>query len=453
MITTDTIIAPATAVGEGGIAVVRISGPQSLSALQFFFRPSAQVLTYRSHQLYHGILIDQQKQHIDEVMAVYMAAPHTYTRDDVVEIHCHGSQQVVKAILDLYLKFGLRLAQAGEFTYRAFVNGRLDLTQSEAVAQLIHAKSDSSRKLALSQVEGRLSRTIYNITEKLRDIQILLEAWIDFPEEDLPAADLQEIQRNINSSIIQVVEITDTYSSGKLLLEGASILLVGRPNVGKSSLLNSLLGEERAIVTEVPGTTRDLLEEGITISGVPVRLVDSAGLRKSEDPVEMEGVRRAKQKLQYADLVLYLVDGSMIADEQDRYAYRACRDYPAFLVRTKQDLPQMADTSFCNFPEYGISTKADIGLSELRAAIAGFLLGEHLPTSESVFITEQRHYDALLAAQRNLEKFQEAFSADQPLEFLVFELREALHSLGQISGETTSESVLDGIFSQFCVGK
>ncbi|MCF6239152.1 MAG: tRNA uridine-5-carboxymethylaminomethyl(34) synthesis GTPase MnmE [Candidatus Marinimicrobia bacterium] len=453
MITTDTIIAPATAVGEGGIAVVRISGPQSLSALQKHFSPTAQVPVYRSHQLYHGILTDQLEQHIDEVMAVYMAAPHTYTRDDVVEIHCHGSQQVVKAILNLYLKFGLRLAQAGEFTYRAFINGRLDLSQSEAVAQLIHAKSDSSRRLALSQVEGLLSRTIHAITKKLRNIQILLEAWIDFPEEDLPVEDLLKIQQDIKGIVGEIVEITDSYNSGRVLLEGASILLVGRPNVGKSSLLNSLLGEERAIVTEVPGTTRDLLEEGVTISGVPVRLVDSAGLRKSADLVEREGVRRAKQKIEHADLILYLVDGSMMIDEQDLYAYRACKNYPAFLVRTKQDLPQIADTSFCTFSEFSISTKDDIGLTDLRTAIAGFLLGEHLPSSETVFLTEQRHYDALLAAQRNLEKFLETFAADQPLEFLVFELREALYFLGQISGETTSDSVLEGIFSQFCVGK
>ena len=453
MITTDTIIAPATAIGDGGIAVVRISGPQSLSALKKYFLPSSQPSNFRSHQLYHGILTDHLGQHIDEVMAVYMAAPRTYTRDDVVEIHCHGSHQVVKSILSLYLKFGLRLAQAGEFTYRAFINGRLDLSQAEAVARLIAAKSDSSRKLSLSQVEGLLSRTLYEITENLRNILVFLEAWIDFPEEDLPDEDLQRIGNEISLNIEKITTITNTYNSGKILCEGATILLVGRPNVGKSSLLNALLGEERAIVTDIPGTTRDLLEEGLTLSGVPVRLIDSAGLRDSSDPVEVEGVRRAKLKLEQADLVLFLVEGSATIGEQDLYAYQACQGYPAFLVRTKQDLPQIADTSFCDFPEYSISTKADIGLVNLRTAIADFLLGEHLPSSESVLLTEQRHYDALIAACRYLDDFKRALCTEQPLEFLVFELREALGFLGQISGTTTSDDVLEKIFSQFCIGK
>ncbi|HEY5672280.1 MAG TPA: tRNA uridine-5-carboxymethylaminomethyl(34) synthesis GTPase MnmE [Malonomonas sp.] len=453
MITSDTIIAPATALGEGGIAVVRISGPQSLSALQKYFRPTSRTKTYLSHQLYHGLLLDEQGQHVDEVMAVYMAAPHTYTRDDVVEIHCHGSQQVVKSILNLYLCYGLRLAQAGEFTYRAFVNGRLDLGQAEAVASLIHAKTDSSRKLALAQVEGLLSRTLFDVTESLRHTQVLLEAWIDFPEEELPKEDLHHIQQVMAQVSKEIVEITDTYSAGRVLSEGASILLVGRPNVGKSSLLNALLGEERAIVTDVPGTTRDLLEEGVTISGVPVRLVDSAGLRESMDPVEAEGIRRAKQKIQQADLVLFLVDGSSEVGEQDLYAYDACQQAPAFLVRTKLDLPQIADTSFCPYTEYPVSTKVGLGLSELRSAIAEFLLGSYLPSSETVLLTEQRHYDALISAGRCLARFIESLALGLPLEFLVFELREALHLLGQISGETTSDDVLEGIFSSFCVGK
>ena len=453
MITSDTIIAPATAVGEAGIAVVRISGPQSLSSLKKFFHPTSRIHTYQSHQLCHGLLIDSNGQHVDEVMAVFMAAPHTYTRDDVVEIHCHGSQQVVKSILNLYLCSGLRLAHAGEFTYRAFINGRLDLSQAEAVASLIHAKTDSSRKLALAQVEGLLSRTLYAVTESLRQLQVLLEAWIDFPEEELPAEDMRKVEQGTQACLDKIRTISDTYNVGRVLSEGASILLVGRPNVGKSSLLNALLGEERAIVTDIPGTTRDLLEEGVTISGVPVRLVDSAGLRESDDPVEMEGIRRAKLKLQQADLVLYLVDGAALVGDEDYYAYRACQGAPAFLVRTKLDLPQVADTSFCDLPAYSVSTKEDMGLVALRSAIADFLLGSHLPVAETVLIAEQRHYDALISAGRNLEQLLEALLSNQPLEFLVFELREALYSLGQISGETTNDDVLAGIFSQFCVGK
>lgn len=453
MIISDTIIAPATAVGEGGIAVVRISGPRALTALCEFFRPTSKPSKYRSQQLYHGILVDTDQQHVDEVMAVYMAAPHTYTRDDVVEIHCHGSRQVVKAILNLYLGFGLRLAGAGEFTYRAFVNGRLDLSQAEAVAQLIHAKSDSSRKLALSQVEGLLSQKVYSITKKLREIQVLLEAWIDFPEEELPTEELVGIQQETLEQTKIISEITSSYNSGRVLVEGASILLVGRPNVGKSSLLNSLLGEERAIVTDIPGTTRDLLEEGVTIGGVPVRLVDTAGLRESEDFIEREGIRRARNKIDHADLVLFLVDGSRDVNDEDLYAYRICDKSSAFLVRTKFDLEQRADISFCRFPEYQISTKSGYGLQDLKSAIAKHLIGEHSPSSDTVMLSEQRHYDALIACRRNLEGLLAALGADMPLECLVVEVREALYQLGQISGETTTDAVLTGIFSQFCIGK
>lgn len=453
MVLSDTIIAPATAIGEGGIAVVRISGPRALEALQKYFRPTSKSPKYTSQRLYHGFLVDAQDQHIDEIMAVYIAAPHTYTCDEVVEIHCHGSQQVVKSILSLYFAFGLRLAEAGEFTYRAFANGRLDLSQAEAVARLIHAKTDSSRKLALSQVEGRLSRCIHGFTDQLRQIQILLEAWIDFPEEDLPQEDIRTIQNKISIIIGKIHELTDTFNAGKVLSEGASILLVGRPNAGKSSLLNCLLGEDRAIVTDIPGTTRDFLEEGITLAGVPIRLVDTAGLRLSDDPVEMEGVRRAKEKISHADLVLLLVDGSKSIDEQDLFSYQACSGMNTFVVRTKSDLGQIADLSFSDYPIYPISVKSGVGLEELKQKIADFLLGDFIVSADSVTLVEQRHYESLLAAERCLLNIRQALTDGQSLEFLAIDIRDSLQYLGQISGETTTDSVLSGIFSQFCIGK
>lgn len=453
MIISDTIIAPATAVGEGGIAVVRISGPRALDALKKYFRPTTKNAKYQSQRFYHGYLVDQSEQHIDEIMAVFMAAPHTYTCDDVVEIHCHGSQQVVKTILNLYFNFGLRLAEPGEFTYRAFANGRLDLSQAEAVGRLIHAKTDSSRKLALSQVEGQLSRYIHDFTEQLRHVQILIEAWIDFPEEDLPEEDLQNIKNKISGIIYAIDQITDTYNSGRVLSEGASILLVGRPNAGKSSLLNTLLGEDRAIVTDIPGTTRDLLEEGITLAGVPVRLVDTAGLRLSNDPVEMEGVRRAQQKIGQVDLVLLLIDGSKPIDEQDLFSYQSCSEASVFVVKTKMDLAQQADLSFVQQPIYPISVKTGEGLDHLKNAISEFLLGDYLTESDSVMLVEQRHYDSLLSARRCLENVRLSLDIGQSLEFLAFDIRDSLQYLGYISGETTTDSVLAGIFSKFCIGK
>lgn len=453
MIIGDTIIAPATAVGEGGIAVVRISGPRALEALKKYFLPTNKSAEYFSQKLYHGYLVDENNQHIDEIMAVYMAAPHTYTCDDVVELHCHGSQQVVKSILKLYLDLGLRLAEPGEFTYRAFANGRLDLSQAEAVARLIHSHTDSSRKLALSQVEGLLSQKIHQFTDRLRQIQVFIEAWIDFPEEDLPDEDLQDIRQQIGAIVEQIVELTDTYNTGRLLTEGASILLIGRPNAGKSSLLNSLLGEDRAIVTDIPGTTRDLLEEGITLAGVPVKLVDTAGLRQSDDPVEMEGVRRAQQKISHADLVLWLIDGSVPFDDQDQYAYQACRGASVFVVKTKIDLEQIAVLPFQDYPVYPLSIKSGEGFKELKDGIAEFLLGDYRQQSESVLLTEQRHYDALIATCKCLQNVLDALVVGQSLEFIAFDLRDSLQHLGQISGETTTDSVLSGIFSQFCIGK
>ncbi|SHJ50421.1 tRNA modification GTPase trmE [Malonomonas rubra DSM 5091] len=449
----DTIIAPATAVGEGGIAVVRISGPRALDSLKKYFRPTTHNIKFSSQRLYHGTLVDQDEQHIDEIMAVYMSAPHTYTCDDVVEIHCHGSQQVVKSILNLYFDYGLRLADAGEFTYRAFANGRLDLSQAEAVARLIHAKTDSSRKLALSQVEGQLSRCIDDFTERLRKIQILVEAWIDFPEEELPREDLEHIERTVSSVIEEINTLIDTFNSGKVLADGASILLVGRPNAGKSSLLNKLLGEERAIVTDIPGTTRDLLEEGITLAGVPVRLVDTAGLRQSDDPVEMEGVKRAIDKIGHADLVLLLIDGSKEVDDQDIYSYRSCETAPTFVVETKSDLEKIADLSFVTHPLYSISIKTGEGLDELKEAIGEYLLGDYIAANESVMLSEQRHYDSLVSTLKNLQNVLIALCEGQSLEFIAFDIRDSLQYLGQISGETTTDSVLSGIFSQFCIGK
>ncbi|MCK5913915.1 MAG: tRNA uridine-5-carboxymethylaminomethyl(34) synthesis GTPase MnmE [Desulfuromusa sp.] len=453
MNTTDTIIAPATASG-GGIAIVRISGNSALPALQQYFSPLSGVDELESHRLYFGKLRDPSGSLVDEVMAVYMAAPHTYTRDDVVEIQCHGGQQIIKTILNLYQTSGIRLAEPGEFTYRAYMNGRLDLSQAEAVSRLIQAKTDSSRKLALSQVEGSLSVEIYSLTANLKRSLVLVEAWIDFPEEDLPAEDLAIISSTINQVSIKISAITGSYDCGKVLSEGASIVLVGQPNVGKSSLLNALLGEDRAIVTAVPGTTRDLLEEGVTIDDIPVRLIDTAGLHESTDVVEVEGIGRAEKKLTSADLVLMLIDSSKKSDLRDKHVYDLCVGLPAFLVLTKTDKGSVvADASFCDFPAYQVSSKTGSGLDQLRRGISAYLLGDHLPSAESVVLTQRRHYEALIYCLGCLERTVVLSSDSSSLELLAFELREALHHLGQISGETTSEALLDDIFSGFCIGK
>jgi len=429
MNTKDTIVAPATAPGDGGIAIVRISGPLAYEGLAAYFKPSGRIDVFESHRLYHGYLNDGHDRLIDEVMAVYMAAPRTYTRDDVVEIHCHGSQQIVATILKLYLQYGLRLAEPGEFTYRAYMNGRLDLSQAEAVTKLIGSKSDSSYRLALAQVDGLLSRQIFSFTHQLKNALVLSEAWIDFPEENIPEEDVEQIFSAILKVSEQITPLLDTYNSGRVLSEGATILLVGQPNVGKSSLLNAMLGEQRAIVTEIPGTTRDLLEEGLTINGVPVRLVDTAGLHDSSDLVEQEGIRRAESLLVHADLVLLLVDGSTNISDLDFYVQNQCKGLPVFVVLTKDDLDRLVqDNPFPNYPSYRISSKTGYGLDQLRNAISSFLVGDYLPSSESVLLTEQRHYEALLACGECLDRAEGLLGEDGSLEFLSFELREALHT-------------------------
>jgi len=454
MNSTDTIIAPATAPGEGGIAVIRISGAKALEFLKKFFRPSFVKAEYNSHQLYHGLLVDNDQQTIDEVMAVYMAAPRTYTREDVVEIHSHGSQQIVKSIIHLYLQNGLRLASPGEFTYRAYINGRLDLSQAEAVSRLIKSNSDTSRRLALSQVGGELSNLIYSFTKSIKHTLVLSEAWIDFPEEDLPEEDISFIYNSILDVFNSISSITDTFDMGRIQVEGASIMLIGEPNVGKSSLLNALLGEDRAIVTDIPGTTRDLLEEGVYIAGLPIKLIDTAGLRDTDDKVEKEGIRRAESKMASSDLVLLLVDGSDSSISFESYAFKKCINYSTFLIVTKQDLlSTVVDLSNSPFPVFYISTKTGQGLDHLKESISSFLLKDSSYSSETVMLTERRHYEALLNSHSNLQKALNLVDMGGSLDLLAFELREALFHLGQISGETTTEDLLEDIFAGFCIGK
>lgn len=455
MNTKDTIIAPATPSGEGSVAIIRISGCDSYTVLLRYFKPTLKISgNLDSHRLYHGFIRDNSSNPIDEVMAVYMAAPNTYTRDDVVEIQCHGSRQVVKSILNLFQSEGVRLAKPGEFTYRAFVNGRIDLSQAEAVSRLIRAHSESARRIAISQVEGALSQRIHFFSSQIKKALVYLEAWIDFPEEDLPEEDLYSIDESVSSALHSINQLLKTYSYGRIQVEGASILLIGQANVGKSSLLNCLLGEERAIVTDIPGTTRDILEEGVEFGGLPVRLIDTAGLRQTEDVVELEGIRRVASKMNNADLIFFLVDGSKKFSKQDHYAFEQCKDLPAFLVLTKSDLaPSDNDLSFIDFPVCRVSAKTGAGIEKLKQQASRYLTTAGVASGDSVMLTERRHYEALFTVQKSLARFVELLRSGETLDILSFELREALSLLGQITGDVTTESLLDDIFSGFCIGK
>jgi len=451
---TDTIVAPATPAGEGGIAVVRLSGPSSEQLLLKHFRPrQAEPLTLQSHQLYLGLLCDREEA-IDEVMAVVMRAPRSFTCEDVVEIHCHGSQWLVRRIVDLMIAAGARIARPGEFTQRAFLNGRLDLAQAEAVADLIHSRSEAAGRIALGQLQGRLSQLLHQWSGQLKDLLAEVETHIDFSEEDIDLPELSGVSRDVAGLMEGMQHLLDTFDSGRLLQEGVRVLIFGKPNVGKSSLLNSLLGESRAIVTEVAGTTRDSIEEGMSLGGLAIRLIDTAGVRETVDLVEKEGVARAHSKLASADLVLLLVDGSSILDADDHLALQACDPGKTLLVVNKLDRgSHPLPTPFTTLPRIEVSAKTGLGLDGLQQRILLHFCLDRRDFGESVFLYERRHRDTLERTLGHLQSFvtQQALAA--PFEVLALELRSALIILGEVTGETATDDILDRIFSRFCIGK
>ena len=451
----DTIVAPATPPGEGGVGILRLSGAQAETLLARTFHGRIAPSAMLSHRLYHGRLCRSDGSALDEVLAVIMRAPHSYTREDVVEVHCHGGSQLLRSALDLFLDAGARLARPGEFTQRAFFNGRLDLSQAEAVAALIAARSEQAARAALAQLDGRLSRQLEHYTAELRELLLLLEAHIDFPDDDLGTLDLAGLTGRAAAVQAEMVRLLATFDTGRALREGLSVLILGRPNVGKSSLLNALLGEARAIVTEIPGTTRDTVEEQLVLGGFPLRLVDTAGVRHTADPIEQEGVRRARDKAAAADLVLLVVDASQPLQAEDRMAMALAPPARTVLVLNKSDLPAVPAAAECaSFPRQAvISARHGSGLAALQAAIVAHLGAASGEAGDGVVLTERRHREALAAASAALDHFLATAPTGAPMECLAFDLREALAALGQITGETTPDDILEQIFSRFCIGK
>lgn len=452
-LTEQTIVAPATAVGEGGIGIIRLSGTSAEPNLRRFFRPGQPVPFFESHHLYHGHIYNNDDQLVDEVMVVVMRAPRSYTGEDVVEVHCHGGYLIVRRILDLFIEAGLRLAHPGEFTLRAFLNGRLDLSRAEAVIDVIRSRSDAACQLALRQLDGALSKVVYRFRDQILEHLSLLEAHIDFPEEDISPPAIARLREDITAVRGSIAEMLAGFDSGRLLREGLSVLILGRPNVGKSSLLNALLGESRAIVTDIPGTTRDTVEENLVIGGLPIRLIDTAGVHDTTDPVEVEGVRRAGEKSSTADLVLLVVDGSLPTNNDDLLAYSMLNKQKLLLVVNKCDRDQVDQTGpFADLTPVPVSAKTGFGLDLLRERISE-LFSNGGETSESTLVSDRRHREALLRASAAIDRFLVAVSRDEHPEFLALDLRATLDALGEITGETTPDEVLDQIFSRFCIGK
>jgi len=456
----ETIAAISTPLGEGGIGIVRMSGPLSEPIAQKLFKPKKTPSSLISHHFHYGEIINPINGHpVDEVLLVLMKSPKTYTREDIVEIHCHGGYFIVQKILELVLAQGARMALPGEFTKRAFLNGRIDLTQAESVIDLIKAKTRESLEIAGQQLRGLLYGEMTSIREGLVQHLALLETHIDFPEEEIEAIPLTEMKKDLLNKIQKLDEWISTYEEGRVFREGISCVITGKTNVGKSSLLNVLIKQERAIVTPIPGTTRDVIEETLNIHGIPVRLMDTAGLRKAQDSIEQEGVRRAKERVADADLVLLMIDGSRQLDGDDEEIFREIDTKKKVVVLNKRDLiPKISlevmKDRFPNDSIVQISALKSEGIGELKLAIYSSLLQREIRISpEHLILTNIRHKTVLSQMKKTLSDALMGLEEGRSLEFIAFEIRSTLNSLGEIAGETTTEEVLNHIFDHFCIGK
>lgn len=457
---TDTIAAIATALGAGGIGIIRISGPDALPLLRKLFIPRKPRSHFTSHMLYYGTVIDREGKLLDEALAVYMQAPHTYTREDVVELHCHGSEIALQTILRTVVESGARPAEPGEFTKRAFLAGRIDLTKAEAVLDLLQAQTEVGVRLAANQIQGQLYERVEAIRLHLVTILALLEVAIDFPDDDVEIFNTSQITTQLQTEVIAPLEqLLALAGQGKIIREGVRVVIAGRPNVGKSSLLNALLCEERALVTPLPGTTRDTIEERIAVRGIPIHLIDTAGIRMHRDPVEALGIERARQKLEEADLVLFLVDASSGMDDRDSELYRSIHEKKHLVVINKRDLVTAEHLAawtgiFPNAEWVAISAKHRQGIQELQEAIfQAIAMGNELESGQVSCAPNTRHRAALVQTLDGCRKLEQAMAAGAPVDLLAIEVQSALDALGDITGLTTPEDVLDAVFSQFCIGK
>jgi tRNA modification GTPase len=455
-----TIAAIATPPGPGGIGIIRISGSQALPILTTMFTPKCGTTGFFSHRLYYGWIKDPQtNQAIDEVMAVYMQAPKTYTREDIVEVQCHGSYLVLQDILSRVIALGATLAEPGEFTKRAFLNGRIDLTQAEAVIELLQAKTRGGLGLAMSQLQGRLGAVVSSIRTALITLRAIIEVAIDFPEDDVEIINAQAMGEKLERDILlPLQELIRAANQGKIFRDGISVIILGHPNVGKSSLLNALLREERAIVTAIPGTTRDTIEEFLDIKGMPVRIIDTAGIRDNAEEVEEMGIVRARKKLAEADLVLLIVDGTQPPGAADTRLYASVGDKKILLVVNKIDLLACRDSAvfaeaFPAIPRVFISAKTYEGIADLENTLFALVTGGSDWDPGYACVPNVRQRTSLEKALTAAKRVAEGLRTELPPDLLAIELQSALDYLGDITGETTTDDILDLIFDQFCIGK
>jgi tRNA modification GTPase len=456
----ETVAAIATPAGVGGVGIVKISGPAAWAIGQSLFQPARVPEKLCSHRLYHGHIVEPETgRPVDEVLTSFMRGPHTYTREDVVEINCHSGMAVLERILELVLRSGARLAEPGEFTRRAFLNGRIDLTRAEAVLDVIHSRTRRSLDLASEHLRGTLHFIITDLRIQLLQVLATVEAAIDFPDEEIETPEGVELAERLRARVLgPVTDLLARYEDGRILREGLAVIIAGKPNVGKSRLLNTLLRSDRALVTPVPGTTRDIIEEGFNLRGIPIRLTDTAGLREADTLVEQLGMELTRDRLARADLVLFVLDRSTPITREDIQIHKEVGDKPKLILLNKADLDRHPDFAAIDgrFPGeiiLDISALRGDGIEELKDAVFQTIRSCRLDTETSVVAPNLRHKMCLERAREAANRAIAMVAAEAAPELVAIELQEALRHLGEIIGMTTSEDVLDQIFSQFCIGK
>jgi tRNA modification GTPase len=457
----DTIAAISTPIGIGGIGIIRISGKDAIDIVDKIFKsPKGKRLTeVKSHTIHYGHVVHLNTDKvIDEVLVSVMKEPHTFTRENIVEINCHGGIVSTRNVLEEVLNTGARLADPGEFTKRAFLNGRIDLVQAEAIIDVINSKTNIGLESAIDQLEGNLSKKIFEIRTKLIHLAAHLQAAVDFPEDDIEELSEENLINSLESIMKEMDHLIKTADMGKIIREGLSTVIVGKPNVGKSSLLNALVRENRAIVTEIPGTTRDIIEEYINIKGVPLKVVDTAGIRETEDIVERIGVEKSKEFINKADLVILILDGSEALSENDKNIIDLVIGKKAIVLINKADLTTKIDTQyireiFKNDKVIDISVKDGTGLEELENTIYDMFFEGDINLKDDVIVTNLRHKDSLVKASQNLQESIQALKIGMPVDMVSIDIKNSIEALGEIIGQTVSEEIVDQIFRNFCLGK
>lgn len=457
--TKETIAAISTPLGEGGIAVIRVSGDEAVKVADTVFRSKKRLEDAESHTVHYGHIVDPVTgSRVEEALVTVMRGPRSYTAEDVVELSCHGGLVSIRTVLELVLQAGARIAEPGEFTKRAFLNGRIDLTQAEAVMDLIRSKSDRAFRVALKQVEGTLSKRIKALRHRLVELMAHIEVNIDYPEHDVEELTSAHIRTEVKGALEVLHVLLESARQGKILRDGIVTAIVGRPNVGKSSLLNALAQENKAIVTDIPGTTRDVIEEYVTVGGIPLKLLDTAGIRETSDVVERIGVSRSRGALEEADLVLLVLNGAEPMTEDDRQLLQQVQDKQTLVVINKTDLPLIVELAEVQKAVPGdriimMSVQEEQGLDQLEKAIAALFFSGEVEAGDITYVSNIRHIHLLKQAAGSLEEALSAAEQMVPIDMIQIDIRNAWEELGEIIGDSVGESLIDQIFSQFCLGK